>query len=117
MTPEVRLPLCELATSSEDKLRATLRQLAIAVRYLHVAKKVHRDIKPANIRVDPQGRLVLLDFGLVSNTIDGRQTTAAGLAGTIAYMAPEQALGEQIGTEADWYSVGVVLYEALTGRT
>jgi len=100
----------------EERLRAALMQLAIAVHYLHVSHKVHRDIKPANIRVDPGGRLVLLDFGLVSNTIDGRQTTAGGLAGTIAYMAPEQALGEQVGPEADWYSVGVVLYEALTGQ-
>ncbi len=104
------------ASFDEERLRGTLLQLAIAVRFLHVARKVHRDIKPANIRVDPQGRLVLLDFGLVSNTIDGRQTTRGGVAGTLAYMAPEQAMGEQVGTEADWYSIGVVLYEALTGR-
>jgi tRNA A-37 threonylcarbamoyl transferase component Bud32 len=101
----------------ERKLRAALVQLAAALAALHGAGKVHRDIKPGNILVTPDGKLYLLDFGLVTDAV--RSTALTGvdrLIGTPAYMSPEQARGDlQIGPRSDCYSVGVLLYRALTG--
>ncbi|HTJ44310.1 MAG TPA: AAA family ATPase [Kofleriaceae bacterium] len=98
----------------EPKLRAALRQVAEALVALHAAGKVHRDVKPNNVLVTPQGRAVLLDFGLA---VDHGDAIAQGLIeGTIEYMAPEQAAGAPAQAPADLYAVGAVLYEALTGR-
>ena len=110
-------PALESPTFDEARLRAALIELTQGLAALHDAKKVHRDIKPSNIRVGTDSRVVLLDFGLVSEVAGPRVTNDSGAAGTPAYMAPEQASSRPVGPEADWYGVGVVLYEALTGRT
>lgn len=102
------------ALVDETRVRATLAQLAQALVSLHAAGKVHRDIKPSNILVTDHGRVVLLDFGLVLD-VARDPVGDARLAGTIPYMAPESLLSE-VGPEADWYAVGVLLYEVLTGR-
>ena len=99
----------------DGRLRSALGQLAGGLCALHRAGMVHRDIKPSNILVRPDGHVVLLDFGLVRNVLTSHQS-ATNLVGTIAYMAPEQALGKAVGPEADWYSVGVMAYEAITGQ-
>jgi len=100
----------------EARLRRALVQVARGLLALHEAGKVHRDVKPANIRVSPEGRVVILDFGLVSDVKAIDRTTGDRVVGTVAYMAPEQAAAERVGPEADWYAVGTILYEALTGK-
>ncbi len=101
-----------------DRLRATLRQLADGLRALHRVGKLHCDIKPPNILVTAAGRVVLLDFGLVKELYPSQiyETVDGGVAGTPAYMSPEQAAGRRVSEASDWYGVGVILYEALTGR-
>ncbi len=97
----------------EDRLRADLTQLARALVALHHAGCVHRDLKPSNVLVTPQGRVVLLDFGLVSATTQA--TTHSG-AGTPEYMSPEQVALQPVSAAADWYAFGVILFEILSGR-
>ncbi|MFN0252668.1 MAG: serine/threonine-protein kinase PknK [Kofleriaceae bacterium] len=104
-------PRCEL-----DRLRVALVGLARGLAALHAAGIVHRDVKPSNILVEASGRAVLLDFGAVAE-LQASATRDEAVIGTVAYMAPEQARGEVIGPAADWYAVGVLLFQALTGRT
>jgi eukaryotic-like serine/threonine-protein kinase len=122
----------------EGRLRETLRQLCEGLNYLHARDKLHCDLKPSNVMVEHGGRVVILDFGLVQEgaeppvTAQASGTPAAGpdptadmsltwtrgdaIRGTIGYMSPEQAAGRQLSPASDWYAVGVMLYQALTGR-
>ncbi|MCG8416727.1 MAG: protein kinase [Proteobacteria bacterium] len=100
----------------EARLRSTLYQLTQALCTLHRNGKVHRDIKPSNILVAITGRLVVLDFGLVQEVSSTQlDINDSAIAGTAEYMAPEQAIGGAVGPAADWYSVGVLLYQAYAG--
>jgi eukaryotic-like serine/threonine-protein kinase len=98
----------------EAKVRTAFAQVAEGLAALHAAGQVHRDIKPSNVLVS-DGRVVILDFGLVKEVVTNA-THNSSVAGTIHYMAPEQAAGLRVGPPADWYSAGVMLYEALTRR-
>jgi predicted ATPase len=103
------------------------RQVAEGLAVAHAAQIVHRDIKPDNVMVRPDGYVKLLDFGLARVQPDafggstvaaatGAHTEAGLILGTVGYMAPEQARGEPVSAEADIFSLGVVLYELVTGR-
>lgn len=95
-------------------LRASLRQLTEGIIALHNAGKLHCDLKPSNVLVRPNGDVVILDFGLVEERDPFRKGSAM-FAGTPVYMSPEQIELQPISTESDWYAVGVMLYQALTG--
>jgi serine/threonine protein kinase/predicted ATPase len=120
-------------TANVDRVREVFRQLAVGVTALHAADKLHRDLKPSNVLVTDAGRVVILDFGLVANLADApseidspewqspgqRQvflSTDDSLAGTFAFMSPEQAARAALTPASDWYTVGVMLFQALTGR-
>jgi serine/threonine protein kinase/tetratricopeptide (TPR) repeat protein len=97
----------------EARLREAFLKLARGLDALHAADKIHRDIKPSNVLVTAGGRVVILDFGVVLDVARGEREGA--VVGTAHFMAPEQAAGGRVGPEADWYSVGAMLYLALTG--
>jgi tetratricopeptide (TPR) repeat protein len=112
-------PVQAIATNlDEDRLRLAFPQLVEAVAAIHAAGKLHCDLKPSNVLVATDtGRVVVLDFGLIAE-IDAPiwATSGRSVVGTVAFMSPEQARAEALSEASDWYSVGVILYQALTGR-
>lgn len=100
----------------EERIRSAFRQLADGVAALHAHGMIHRDLKPPNVLVDHPDRVVVLDFGLVATLGPGNVAQSTTPAGTPAYMSPEQVDGRLVTPASDWYSVGVMLYEALTGQ-
>lgn len=121
-------------SNADDAMRATLSPASVrnddrAIRHvavgiargidaLHAAGLLHRDLKPSNVMITHDERVVVLDFGLVADAhASAQQTIRGAIAGTVAYMSPEQARGETELTRAvDAYALGVILYELLTGH-
>jgi serine/threonine-protein kinase len=92
-------------------------QVADALQHAHERGIIHRDVKPGNLLLHPDGRVMLADFGIARSLSDHPEISASDLAvGTPHYIAPEQALGDQVDGRADIYSLGAVLYELLSGR-
>ena len=96
-------------SADREALIAAVRQLAEGIAFLHAAGKLHRDLKPANVLVTPSGRVVILDFGLVLDVDAGLVPGATAMAGTPAFMAPEQRQGRKLTPASDWYAFGVIL--------
>ena len=111
-----------------DDALAIMNQIAGALQEAHSKKITHRDLKPANIKITPEGRVKVLDFGLAkfgniptaisedSPTLSMGMTQAGTILGTAAYMSPEQARGKNVDERADIWAFGVVFYEILTGQ-
>src|SRR5436309_10493267 len=90
------------------------RQILSALRFAHRHGIVHRDIKPHNALVDAEGRVKVTDFG-IARAGASQMTEAGSIIGTAQYLSPEQARGAQVDQTSDLYSLGIVLYELLTG--
>src|SRR5215472_14326295 len=113
-----------------DEALPIAKQIADALEYAHEKGIIHRDLKPANIKITPEGRVKVLDFGLAkamasealaadsvsSPTLTMRATQGGVIIGTAAYMSPEQARGTAVDKRTDIWSYGVVLFEVLSGR-
>ncbi|WP_433936337.1 serine/threonine-protein kinase PknK [Sorangium cellulosum] len=115
---EPPLPGAGLPGHAQDLLMSALGQLTRGISALHRHGKLHRDIKPSNVLVMRDGHVTLLDFDMVAcfRPEDLRDGDFGSFAGTPDYMAPEQVWGDRLSPAADWYSVGVLLFEALSGR-
>ena len=99
-----------------DRIRDALTQLSLGVQALHSSARVHRDLKPSNVMVSKSGQVLILDFGLVKELSGMSAEQSIALAGSPAYMAPEQVGMGSITAAADWYAVGVMLFRAITGE-
>ncbi len=115
LAPEIREALNR--PSRIERLRTALSQLTDALGYVHRRGLVHRDLKPSNVMVDDLRRARLMDFGLVKSAAEAQDgiTQTGRIVGTYRYMSPEQAQGHAVDGRSDLYSLGVILYELLTG--
>lgn len=91
-------------------------QVAAGLEKAHARKLVHRDIKPQNVLITPEGDVKVADFGIAYAATTGTLVNTGSLLGTVQYLSPEQARGKLIGPQSDVYSLGVVLFEMLTGK-
>jgi len=99
-----------------SRVQAIVEQIASALDYAHARGFVHRDIKPSNVIVADDGRATLTDFGLVKAGEGTKLSTTGVVFGTPKYMSPEQARGEKVDERSDIYSLGIMLFEMLTGQ-
>lgn len=93
-----------------------VRQVGAALSYAHRNGLIHCDVKPHNILISPDGRAKLVDFGIAQAQVDHKRKKSEPLYGTPLYIAPEQAAGGAVSPRTDVYGLGLVLWEALTGR-
>ena len=102
-------------TMSPAETTKLITQVARALQHAHRRGLIHRDIKPANILLTSRGDAVLSDFG-IARMVESTRYTMTGIVGTPDYMSPEQGQGHEVDLRTDIYSLGIVLYECLTGR-
>jgi len=124
--PYIVMPLVNSGTLADllkkrqlslPEVRRIMMQLGDALGYAHMRGMIHRDIKPSNVLIDERGNCLLTDFGLARMAESATKITSSGaVMGTPAYMSPEQGAGTDIDHRSDIYSLGIILYEMVTGR-
>ncbi len=109
--------LLETRRLTLPEIQRILTQLADALGYAHTCGMIYRDVKPSNVLIDERGNCLLMDFGLARMTeATSRLTSSGAIMGTPAYMSPEQGSGPNVDGRSDLYSLGVMLYEMVTGK-
>ena len=93
-----------------------IRQVCFALHAAHAVGVIHRDLKPQNIMQDRQGRILVMDFGLARSVESDGMTQTGALVGTMEYMSPEQAMGEELDQRSDLFALGLIFFELLTGN-
>jgi serine/threonine protein kinase/tetratricopeptide (TPR) repeat protein len=101
---------------SASEAVTVVQQICRALDAAHSEGVIHRDLKPQNVMRDPQGRVVVMDFGLARSLESEGMTQTGALVGTLEYMSPEQALGASLDQRSDLFAVGLIFYELLTGK-
>jgi len=113
---DLRALIHEKKKFSPEEAVEVIEQVCQALEAAHGVGVIHRDMKPQNIMRENTGRILVMDFGL-ARTIEGDGMTQVGaLVGTMEYMSPEQALAKELDQRSDLYTVGLILYELLTGK-
>jgi serine/threonine protein kinase/tetratricopeptide (TPR) repeat protein len=108
--------LTERSKLPPDEALAIMQQVCRGLEAAHTEGVIHRDLKPQNIMVDDEGRVWVMDFGLAGSKDLAGMTRTGALLGTPDYMSPEQARGEKVDARSDLFSLGIIFYEALTGK-
>ncbi|NLL51454.1 MAG: Stk1 family PASTA domain-containing Ser/Thr kinase [Peptococcaceae bacterium] len=104
------------APMSPQKALMIVRQIAEALAHAHANHIIHRDIKPQNILITLDGRVKVTDFGIARAVSSATLTHTGDIVGSVHYLSPEQAKGSQISEQSDIYSLGIILYEMITGK-
>jgi len=105
----------EQAMLSEPLVKFYAAETVLALEHLHQLDIIHRDLKPENILIDSQGNISLTDFGFAKESINDSNKTKT-FCGTVEYMSPEMIKGEGYGKTTDWWSLGILIYDMLTGE-
>ena len=113
---DLRSMLLREGKLAPEKAVEIIQQIALALEAAHNAGIIHRDLKPQNVMQDKNGRILVMDFGLARTLEGGGMTQTGALVGTMDYMSPEQALGQQLDQRSDIYTLGLIFYELLTGK-
>jgi len=107
----------DMGKLSFEETARIVEQVCLALEAAHAEGVVHRDLKPQNIMVDEEGKVAVMDFGIARSVESAGMTQTGALVGTPDYMSPEQVMGEHVDARSDLFTLGVILYELLTGST
>ena len=114
---DLRAILLERGKLAPDQAARIMLQICRALEAAHSEGVIHRDLKPQNIMLDESGRVYVMDFGIARSAYLPGMTQTGALIGTPEYMSPEQARGEKLTLQSDIFSLGVIFYELLTGKS
>jgi serine/threonine protein kinase/tetratricopeptide (TPR) repeat protein len=114
---DLRSIVAERGKLPPEEAAAIIEQVCRGLDAAHAEGVVHRDLKPQNVMLDKHGRVAVMDFGLAHSSETSGLTQLGALLGTPKYMSPEQAKGEEVDSRSDLFSLGIIFYELLTGKS